>query len=367
MERIDCVVIGAGVVGLACARALALAGREVVIVEAQNAIGTETSARNSEVIHAGLYYPNDSQRARFCVAGKHRMYEYCAERGIPHKRIEKLVIAIDDDELPAMEKLMANAARNGVEDLQPLDVAQAQRMEPALACAGAFLSPSTGIVDSHSLMLALLGEAEDHGAMLALSSPVVSGEVRPDGILLRTGGEEPMEVLATTVVNAAGLYAQKISGSIEGIPDDTIPPIHYARGVYFTLTGKAPFTRLIYPMPVAAWLGVHLTLDMGGAAKFGPDIEWIDSVDYTVNAERVADFYPSVRRWWPGLKDGALQPGYAGVRPKLYAKGEPAADFVVQTEDVHSVTGLINLYGIESPGLTSSIAIGEHVAELAAR
>ncbi|MEQ9328785.1 MAG: NAD(P)/FAD-dependent oxidoreductase [Rhodospirillales bacterium] len=366
MERIDCVVIGAGVVGLACARALALAGREVVIVEAQNAIGTETSARNSEVIHGGLYYPNDSLRARFCVAGKQRMYEYCAERGIPHRRIEKLVIAIDDDELPAMEKLMANAARNGVDDLQALDVAQARRLEPALACAGAFLSPSTGIVDSHSLMLALLGEAEDHGAMLALSSPVIGGEVRGDGILLRIGGEEPMDVLATTVVNAAGLYAQKVSAAIEGIPAATIPPIHYARGVYFTLTGKAPFTRLIYPMPVSAWLGVHLTLDLGGAAKFGPDIEWVDGVEYVVDPGRVADFYPSIRRWWPGLKDGVLQPGYAGVRPKLYAKGEPAADFVVQNSDVHSITGLINLYGIESPGLTSSIAIGEYVAELAA-
>jgi L-2-hydroxyglutarate oxidase LhgO len=365
MDRIDCLVIGAGVVGLACARALAKAGRDVVIVEAQNAIGTETSARNSEVIHGGLYYPNGSNRARFCVEGKRRMYEYCAERGVPHRRITKLVVALDDEQANGLSKLKDNAAGNGVTDLEILDQDQITRMEPELSCKAAFLSPSTGIVDSHSLMLALLGEAEDNGAMLALSSPVIGGEVRSDGILIRTGGAEPMEVMATTVVNAAGLYAQKVASAIEGIPADTIPPIHYARGVYFTLTGKAPFKRLIYPMPVAAWLGVHLTLDMGGDAKFGPDIEWIDSVDYTVDPGRVENFYPSVRRWWPGLPDGSLQPGYAGVRPKLYARGEPAADFVFQTEDVHNVTGLINLYGIESPGLSSSIAIGEHVAELA--
>ncbi len=366
MDRIDCVVIGAGVVGLACARALALAGREVVIIESDVAIGTGTSSRNSEVIHAGLYYPNDSLRARFCVEGKHKMYAYCAERGIPHKRISKLIVALDDAQADAMLALKKNAEGNGVDDLEVLTADQATKMEPALSCKAAFLSPSTGIVDSHSLMLALQGEAEDHGAMLALNSPVIGGEIRPDGILLRTGGAEPMELMANTVVNAAGLYAQQISGSIDGIPADSIPAIHYARGVYFTLTGRAPFKRLIYPMPVAAWLGVHLTLDMGNEAKFGPDIEWIDDVDYTVDPNRVNDFYPSVRRWWPGLPDGGLQPGYAGVRPKLYAQGEPAADFVIQCEDHHGISGLINLYGIESPGLTSSLAIGEYVAAQAA-
>lgn len=366
MDRVGCVVIGAGVVGLACARALALAGHEVIVLEKADLIGSETSARNSEVIHAGIYYKKDSNKAKLCVKGRKMMYEYCASHGINHRNCGKLIVATTDEQVTLLESIQGRAAVNGVDDLTFVEAAKAMELEPSLSCTGALLSPSTGVVDSHGLMLAYQGEMEDNGGMIAFKSPVESGEVTPDGIVLRVGGDTPMELICDHVVNAAGLWAQPIAQSIEGIPADTIPGRYFARGVYFTLSGgKPPFTRLIYPVPdPAGGLGVHVTIDLGGQVKFGPDVEWIDSVDYTVDPTRGDRFYDAIRTYWPALQDGSLQPGYAGVRPKLLPKGEGDGDFTIQGEDVHGVKGLVNLYGIESPGLTSSMAIAEEVARL---
>ncbi len=366
VDRVGCVVIGAGVVGLASARALAMAGHDVIVLERADMIGTETSSRNSEVIHAGIYYGKDSNKARLCVQGRDMMYAYCESHGIAHKRCGKLIVATDESQVALLDDINGRAKVNGVDNLTFVDAAKVREMEPNVTCHGALLSPSTGLVDSHGLMLAYQGEAEDHGAMIAFNSPVLGGEVRNDGILLRVGGEEPMELLCDNLVNAAGLYAQPISRAIEGIPADTIPGQYFARGVYFTLSGgKPPFTRLIYPVPdPAGGLGVHVTVDLGGQVKFGPDVEWIDKVDYTVDPARGEKFYESIRKYWPALPDGALHPGYAGVRPKIHPKGSHATDFVIQGEDAHGIKGLVNLYGIESPGLTSSLAIAEDVANL---
>ncbi len=366
VERVGCVVIGAGVVGLAAARALAIAGHEVIVLERADMIGTETSSRNSEVIHAGIYYSKDSVKARLCVKGRDMMYAYCQSHGITHKRCGKLIVATDEGQLKLLDNIRGKAAQNQVNDLTFVDAAQVRAMEPNVTCHGALLSPSTGLVDSHGLMLSYQGEAEDHGAMFAFNSPVIGGEVTPDGILLRVGGEQPMDLLCDHVVNAAGLYAQPIARSIAGIPVETIPGQYFARGVYFTLGGgKPPFTHLIYPVPdPLGGLGVHVTIDLGGQVKFGPDVEWIDSIDYTVDPARGEKFYDSIRKYWPALPDGALQPGYAGVRPKIHPKGSHETDFVIQGEDVHGVKGLVNLYGIESPGLTSSLAIAEDVRNL---
>lgn len=365
-ERIGCAVIGAGVVGLATARALAMAGHDVIVLEKTEWIGSETSSRNSEVIHAGLYYPKDSNKARLCVKGRDMMYAYCESHGIAHKNCGKIIVATDDEQVELLEGIKQKAADNGVPNLTYLDPDQVLELEPNVTCAGALLSPSTGLVDSHGLMLGFQGDAEDHGAMIAFNAPVLGGEVRNDGILLRVGGEAPMDLICDHVVNAAGLYAQPISKSIQGIPADTIPGQYFARGVYFTLSGgKPPFTRLIYPVPdPAGGLGVHVTIDLGGQVKFGPDVEWIDEIDYTVDPARGERFYAAVRKYWKGLSDGALQPGYAGVRPKIHPKGSHATDFIIQGEDVHGVKGLVNLYGIESPGLTSSMAIADDVRDL---
>lgn len=366
VERVGCVVIGAGVVGLAAARTLAMAGHEVIVLERADMIGTETSSRNSEVIHAGIYYAKDSVKARLCVKGRNMMYAYCQSHGVTHKRCGKLIVATDESQVSMLDAIRGKAEQNKVNDLTFLDADQVRAMEPNVTCHGALLSPSTGLVDSHGLMLSYQGEAEDHGAMFAFNSPVIGGEVTPDGILLRVGGDQPMDLLCDHVVNAAGLYAQPIARSIEGIPAETIPGQYFARGVYFTLGGgKPPFTRLIYPMPdPLGGLGVHVTIDLGGQVKFGPDVEWIDSIDYTVDPARGEKFYNSIRKYWPALPDGALQPGYAGVRPKIHPKGSHETDFVIQGEDVHGVKGLVNLYGIESPGLTSSLAIAEDVRNL---
>jgi len=366
VDRVGCVVIGAGVVGLASARALAMAGHEVIVLESADMIGTGTSSRNSEVIHAGIYYGKDSNKARLCVKGRDMMYAYCASHGIAHKRCGKLIVATDAGQLDLLDDIKGRAAINHVNDLTFVDAAKVLEMEPNVTCHGALLSPSTGLVDSHGLMLAYQGEAEDHGAMIAFNSPVVGGEIRPDGILLRVGGAEPMELLCDRVVNAAGLYAQPVSRAIDGIPEESIPGQFFARGVYFTLGGgKPPFTRLIYPVPdPLGGLGVHVTVDLGGQVKFGPDVEWIDKIDYTVDPARGESFYESIRKYWPALPDGALQPGYAGVRPKIHPKGSHATDFMIQGEDVHGIKGLVNLYGIESPGLTSSMAIAEDVSNL---
>jgi L-2-hydroxyglutarate oxidase LhgO len=363
MEPVDAVVVGAGVVGLAVARALARAGREVIILDAAEGIGTETSSRNSEVIHAGIYYPPGSLKARFCVAGKLALYAYCAERGVPHARCGKLLVATEENQLPKLQAIEAQAEANGVTDLQRLSAADARALEPALRCVAACLSPSTGIVDSHAFMLALQGDAEAHGAAIAFKSPLERGRVGEKGILLEVGGVEPVRVLARTVVNSAGLHAPRVAASIAGFPPAQVPPTYYAKGNYYSLVGRAPFSRLIYPMPNEAGLGVHITIDLGGQARFGPDVEWIDRIDYDVDPRRADSFYAAIRDYWPGLRDGQLAPGYAGIRPKIVGPTEKAADFVVQGPREHGVPGLVNLFGIESPGLTAALAIADYVAD----
>ncbi|NRF66003.1 NAD(P)/FAD-dependent oxidoreductase [Aquincola sp. S2] len=367
MERVHSIVIGAGVVGLAVARTLARSGREVVILEAEERFGSVTSARNSEVIHAGLYYPPGSARARLCVRGKALLYDFCARHQVGHRRCGKLIVAASADELPALRTLQAQAAACGVHDLQWLDAAAARALEPALQCEGALLSPSTGIVDSHALMRALLGDAESHGAMLALRSPVLRGELSADGLVLEVGGETPTTLLAREVVNSAGLQAPALARAFAGLDGHHVPRAHFAKGCYFTLAGRSPFSRLVYPAPGAAGhLGVHLTLDLGGQARFGPSFRWVDQINYTVDEAEAEGFYAAVRRYWPALPDGALRPGYAGVRPKISGPGEPAADFRLDGPARHGVPGLVNLFGIESPGLTSALAIADEVMSLLA-
>jgi len=362
MDRVDGAVIGAGLVGLATARALALAGREVVILEAEDAIGTHTSSRNSEVIHAGIYYPQGSLKARACVAGRERLYAYCAERGVPHRRCGKLIVATDAAQEEDLEGIRRKAHANGVTDVAPVSLAQVHAWEPELRAVAALHSPSTGIIDSHALMLSFLGDAENAGAMLALKSPLERAQVRPDGIALWVAGADP--VLAGTVVNCAGLRAPSLARRVEGYPAELAPRELYAKGNYYTLERRAPFSRLVYPVPEPGGLGVHVTLDLGGRARFGPDVEWVDAIDYRVDPARAERFYAAIRRYWPGLPDGALAPGYAGVRPKISARGEPAADFVVQGPGEHGVPGLVHLFGIESPGLTASLALADDVATL---
>jgi L-2-hydroxyglutarate oxidase LhgO len=362
LDRIDTAVVGAGLVGLAVARALALAGREVVILEAEDAIGAHTSSRNSEVIHAGIYYPKGSLKARACVAGRERLYAYCAERGVPHRRCGKLIVAADPAQRAELEAILAKAHVNGVDDVTPIGAARARAMEPELSCVDALHSPSTGIIDSHALMLAYLGDAENAGAMLALKSALVSARVRGDGIELQVAGAEP--VLARTLVNCAGIRAPSVARRIEGYPARQAPRELYAKGNYYTLARRSPFSRLVYPVPEPGGLGVHVTLDLGGRARFGPDVEWVDAIDYRVDPRRAERFYAAIRRYWPGLPDGALEPGYAGIRPKISGPGEPAADFVIQGPRQHGVPGLVHLFGIESPGLTASLALADDAAAL---
>ncbi|AZO40505.1 NAD(P)/FAD-dependent oxidoreductase [Mesorhizobium sp. M7D.F.Ca.US.005.01.1.1] len=366
MQDIDCVVAGAGVVGLAVARALALSGREVLVIEQANAIGTVTSSRNSEVIHAGLYYAPGSLKARLCVEGRERLYTYCCERNVAHDRTGKLIVAVEPDQLGRLSAIRANAQSCGVGDLDLLTQAQAESLEPALRCAGALLSPSTGIVDSHALMLSLRGDAETAGVSFAFLTTVAGAAVEADGIRIdtRDAKGEIFALKTGAFVNAAGLDAQALANRIEGFSQDLVPPLWLARGNYFSLSGRSPFSRLIYPVPVNGGLGVHLTLDLGGSARFGPDVEWIDHLDYTVDPRRSTVFYEAIRRYWPELADGALQPAYAGVRPKLSGPGQPAADFTIQGPADHGAGRIVNLFGIESPGLTASLAIAEHVAEL---
>jgi L-2-hydroxyglutarate oxidase LhgO len=369
MDRVDCVVIGAGVVGLAVARELALQGREVIVLEAANAIGTGTSSRNSEVIHAGIYYPAGSLKARLCVEGKQLLYAYCAERGIAHRRCGKLIVATSEAQAAELPGIIAKAAANGVNDLVLLTREEAQAMEPQLNCVAAVYSPSTGIVDSHALMLALQGDLENAGGIVALNSALAHAECAPAAIHLIA--EDGTALSAQTVVNAAGLHAPAVAARFAGLDPACVPRSYYAKGNYFTLSGRSPFSRLIYPVPEPAshlaGLGVHLTLDLGGQAKFGPDVEWVDSPDeLQVDAARGDAFYAEVRKYWPGLADGALEPGYAGIRPKIQPAGAPARDFMIQGPRDHAVPGLDNLFGIESPGLTSSLAIGQHVAGLMA-
>jgi L-2-hydroxyglutarate oxidase LhgO len=369
-ESLDCVVVGAGVVGLAVARALAQAGREVVVLEAAEGIGTETSSRNSEVIHAGIYYPKGSLKARLCVRGKQALYAYCAERGVPHRRCGKLIVATEAAQLATLADIRAKAAANGVGDLTPLSRQEAQTLEPEIECVGALLSPSTGIIDSHAFMLALQGDAEHAGAVFAFHSRVARARVVGGGFEIEVQTLAPDQALedtamttwhARTLINAAGLHAPDVAACIEGLDARHVPRAHYARGHYFTLSGRPRFQRLIYPVPQPGGLGVHLTLDLQGQARFGPDVQWVNEIDYTVDPKRADAFYAEVRRYWPALPDGALQPGYAGIRPKLAGPEAPNLDFRIDGPAQHGVPGLVNLLGIESPGLTASLAIGEMV------
>lgn len=365
MDSVEAVVIGAGVVGLAVGRALARSGFETIVLERANAIGTGTSSRNSEVIHAGIYYPAGSLKARLCVQGRTQLYAFCDSHGVSHRRCGKLVVATSPQQHAALQDTREKAAANGVA-LSWLDADAARALEPALSCSAALLSPETGIVDSHGLMLALQGDLERHGGALALQSPVLGVQCGSDAHVVEVGGEMPISLSARIVVNAAGLWAPGLAAAERGLPGAQWPQAFYAKGNYFSLAGRAPFGRLIYPVPEQAGLGVHLTLDLAGQARFGPDVQWLetgdpDAIDYRVDPARADGFYAEIRRYWPGLRDGALQPAYSGVRPKLQGPGAPAGDFVLQGPAEHGVRGLLNLFGIESPGLTASLALADEV------
>jgi L-2-hydroxyglutarate oxidase LhgO len=357
MEKIESVVIGAGVVGLAVARALAMAGREVVVLEAEDAIGTHTSSRNSEVIHAGIYYPKGSLKARSCVEGKNLLYEYCETHGVPFRRCGKLIVATDELQIHELQNIKAKAHANSVTDVDFIAKEMVQEWEPELHCVAALHSPSTGIIDSHALMLAYLGDAEQHGAMLALKSPLKKAVVQSDGFELHVGGAGAMILKSGILINSAGLRAPTVAKSVEGYRAELSPKEYYAKGNYYSLARKNPFSRLIYPVPEPGGLGVHVTLDMGGRARFGPDVEWVERIGYEVDPRRADRFYAAIRRYWPGLPDGALAPGYSGIRPKTAGPGEPAPDFQIQGPRAHGVPGLVHLFGIESPGLTASLAL----------
>lgn len=361
MERVDCAVIGAGVIGIAIARALALAGREVVLIERERQFGTETSSRNSEVIHAGIYYPRGSLKARFCVEGRRRLYAYCVERGVAHRSCGKLIVATDPAQEAQLDALAAAAAANGVDDLARLGRDDIARLEPALSCSAALLSPSTGIVDSHAFMLALLADAEAHGALVAYRAGIERITRTPDGYALTLTGEDAPGLHATRLVNAAGLAAPALARTIEGLPPAQVPQQHMAKGNYFSLAGRSPFRRLVYPIPEPGGLGIHATLDLAGQVRFGPDVEWTDSLDYEVDPRRAAAFYASIRNYWPGLPDDALIPAYCGIRPKLGGPDAGFQDFLISGPADHGLPGLVNLFGIESPGLTASLAIADHV------
>ncbi len=361
-ERVECVVVGAGVVGLAAARALALSGREVLVIDGADHIGSGTSSRNSEVVHAGIYYPPGSLKARLCVAGREALYSYSAERGVAARATGKLIVATDPGQVGTLHALKATAERNGVADLRLIDRAEAGELEPQVRCEAALFSPRSGIVDSHGLMLAYQGDLEARGGMVALSTPIAGGAVSGSGIRIETGGAEPMSLDCDLLVNAAGLHAPDLARTLAGFPAAHVPRAYLAKGTYFSLVGvRQPFRHLVYPVPEPGGLGIHATLDLGGQVRFGPDVQWVERIDYAVDATRRAAFEAAIRRYWPALPDGALEPSYAGIRPKISGPGEPAADFVIQGPDEHGIPGLVNLFGIESPGLTASLAIADEV------
>ena len=356
-------VIGAGVVGLAAARALARRGADVVLAEKADAIGTGTSSRNSEVIHGGMYYPTGTLRARHSVAGRRMLYDYCASHGVPHRKLGKLVVAADDAEIAKLEQIARQGAINGVEGLEIIDGRAARALEPELVCAAALRSPETGIIDTHAYMLALRGDLEDAGGMIAFNTPVEAIARRGGQWMARFGGAEAGEAAFDAVVNAAGLGAQAIARAMPDYPQARVPRLVLAKGNYFSYSGRPAFSRLVYPTPMPGGLGVHVTLDMAGRMRFGPDVEWIDHEDYEVDPARAAVFYARIRTYWPGLPDHSLTPDYAGIRPKLSGKGEPQGDFLIDTPAAHGLAGLVQMFGIESPGLTSSLSLGEAVAD----
>ena len=355
---VEAVVVGAGVIGLAVARTLALEGRQVMVLESEKGIGSGTSSRNSEVIHAGIYYPLGSRKARLCLEGRELLYAYAEERAIPHRRLGKLIVGVDQSEIAALDRVHAHAAANGV-PLERLSGGETRRLEPALRAEAALFSPHTGIIDSHGLMLAYQADAEQAGAQFVFRTYVQHVERSGEGFIVTAGGTR---LGCRVVVNAAGLSAVALAQRIEGLLPECVPSAYYCKGSYYTLTGRAPFRHLIYPVPEHAGLGVHLTLDLAGQARFGPDTEWVDALDYAVEPQRVASFAQAIRRYWPGLPECALQPGYSGIRPKINGPHEPAADFRIDGPPVHGIPGLVNLFGIESPGLTASLAIADEVA-----
>jgi L-2-hydroxyglutarate oxidase LhgO len=364
METTDCIVVGGGIVGLAVARTLAAAGREVLVLEAEPRIGEHTSSRNSEVIHAGLFYKKGSLRQYLFPQAAHLLYAYCAEHGVPHRRLGKIVVARNPHETEILRHHMAHAAEAGVGDLQWLEPDQAREMEPNLRCYAAFLSPSSGIVDSHALMLAYQAELESHGGTVVLRAPVTGGEVTPKGHRVSVGGAEPMTLGCKVLVNCAGHGAPSLARALAGLPATTVPRGYFRRGVYFSVNGR-PFKRLIYPVhSTSGGMDIHAVIDMAGNVRFGPDFEWVNGIDYSVDPARAAAFYPSIRTFWPDLPDGALAPAYAGIRPKITGPDEPPADFVIRGPGDHGVPNLVNLFGIETPGLTSSLAIAEYVVGL---
>jgi L-2-hydroxyglutarate oxidase LhgO len=362
VEEIDCAVIGAGVVGLAIARSLTLRGRDTILIEQERQFGFATSSRNSEVIHAGIYYPPGSIKAKTCVEGRALLYAYCARRGIAHRRCGKLIVATSEGEIAGLERLRNVAVANGVTDLQMMSGAEARALEPALHAEAALHSPSTGIIDSHGFMTALAGDLENAGGIIALASPIAGLRPGPGGIVLLGATDGEPLLRARTVINSAGLGAVALAERTEGLAPGHVPRLYLAKGSYFAVAGRSPFSRLIYPLPEPGGLGTHLTLDLAGTARLGPDVEWVDAIDYQVDPARSAGFAASARRFWPDLRDDALAPAYAGVRPKIAGAGEAAVDFMVSGPLQHGIPGLINLFGIESPGLTASLALAELVA-----
>jgi L-2-hydroxyglutarate oxidase LhgO len=363
MESVDCIVVGAGVIGLAAARALAARGLEVVVLEREDVPGSGTSSRNSEVIHAGIYYAPGSLKARLCVSGREQLYRYCRERDVAHRNCGKLIVATDEAETGALGKYVETARRNGVANLRPLAPAEVAELEPEVRCAAALWSPSTGIVDSHEFMQALLADLEGMGGVLACRAHVLGGRLGRDGHRIEVSQDgASIEFAARFLVNAAGLGAQELAARLQGLEGSSIPPRFMAKGYYFTLSGRAPFRHLVYPVACSAGLGIHVTLDLAGGVRFGPDVEWVDSVDYRFDPARQPAFVEAIRRYYPGLDPARLQPGYTGIRPKVVAAGAPAADFLIQGPETHGWEGLVNLFGIESPGLTASLAIADEVA-----
>ncbi len=361
---VDAVVIGAGVIGLACARKLAAAGLETLILERECQFGQGISSRNSEVIHAGLYYQPGSLKARLCRDGRDQLYDYCRSHGVAHQQVGKLIVASSENQIETLTRIADRARTNGCGEISLMDGARARKLEPQLLCAMALYSPQTGIIDSHSLMLSLLGDVQKAGGILAVGSAVDSGEVSNNRIVINTEGEEPCEISASYVVNSAGLDAPKVAAGLQGFPSTAIPSRCYAKGTYFTLTGKSPFQKLIYPVPEPGGLGVHLSLDLQGQARFGPDVEWVEKPEYTVDPDKALHFFEAIKAYWPGCELSRLQPGYVGIRPKIGTLNAFAEDFLIQSEATHGVKGLINLYGMESPGLTACLAIADEVANL---